>query len=311
MRLQLFLATLLIAHKWSDSVGWYDSQTGKALATVPVGVRPHEMAWSADRKLIYVTNYGLNTWTQTEPGGNTISIIDPAGRKEIGRIELGENRRPHGIELGRKSGRLYVTVDWPGALLVVDPVRKAVVSRHEVGKSNPHMVAVTRDESTAFVANSASGTVSLVRLTGDTKPVAIEVGGVPMGVELAPDESICWVATRSGNQVVGINVGSGKVVHRIDVKGEPARLRAVHGGSLLLVSLIGSGEIAVLDLKTRQEVRRLTVGKSAEGMFVDTTEKFLYVSAQGDNKVVKFDMTTWKPVLEVKTADRPDPILEF
>jgi hypothetical protein len=33
------------------------------------------------------------------------------------------------------------------------------------------------------------------------------------------------------------------------------------------------------------------------------------VSVQGENKVVKFSLFDWKPVLEIKTAAAPDPIL--
>src|SRR5262247_448554 len=76
----------VIVHKWDNSVGFYDSDTGKQLAKVEIGVKPHEMALSADRRLAYITNYGVNTYTQQEEGGNTISIVDLAGRKKIGEI---------------------------------------------------------------------------------------------------------------------------------------------------------------------------------------------------------------------------------
>ena len=36
--------------------------------------------------------------------------------------------------------------------------------------------------------------------------------------------------------------------------------------------------------------------------------RFGYVSAQGDNKVVKFSLREWKPVLEIETGTRPDPL---
>ncbi len=301
--------TVIIGHKWSDSAGWYDAKTGKQLAVVPVGVRPHEMVWSADHKFAYVTNYGLNTWTQTEPGGNTISVLDATGRREVAKIDLGENHRPHGIERGHRTGRLFLTVDLPASVLIVDPVKRAVAGRVAVEQKAPHMLAVTRDESRAYTANAGSASVSMVPLDGKGKPVAINVGGVPMGVELTSDERMVWATTRSGNQLVGIDTRTNKVVHRIDVKGEPARLRILRNDSLLLTSLIGSGELAVIDLKTRKEIRRLPVGKAAEGMLV--SGQYLYISAQGDNKVVKFDMNTWTRVLEIPTADRPDPIIEF
>lgn len=303
--------TLVIAHKWSDSVGFYDSKTGRSLATVAVGVRPHEMVFSADGKSAFVTNYGLNTWTQTEPGGNTISVLDLAGRKESAKIDLGQYRRPHGIERGRRSGLLYVTTDLPPSVIVVDPVKRSVVRRLDVGAKNPHMLAVSHDESRVWVANSGSASVTAMAADGSGKAVHIDVGGIPMGIELTEDGSMVYVATRSSNQIVAIHPKTNVVDHRIDIQGQPARLRSIRGDSLLIASLIGSGEAAVIDRKTRKELHRLKPGAAAEGMYVDRSGRFLYISAQGEDKVVKFDMTTWKPVLEIKTLQRPDPILEF
>ncbi|MGH9768925.1 MAG: YncE family protein [Blastocatellia bacterium] len=74
----------VIVHKWDNSIGFYDANTGQQLAKVEVGVKPHEMALSADKRLAYITNYGVNSCTQTEEGGNTISIIDLAERRKLG-----------------------------------------------------------------------------------------------------------------------------------------------------------------------------------------------------------------------------------
>ena len=64
----------------------------------------------------------------------------------------------------------------------------------------------------------------------------------------------------------------------------------------------------MLSLDTNQVVRRFHAGARVEGMVVDAAGRFGYISAQGDNKVVKFSLADWKPVLEIKTAARPDPI---
>lgn len=87
---------MVVVHKWDNSVGFYNAETGQSLAKVTVGVRPHELALSADRRLAYITNYGVNSYTQTEEGGNTISIVDLGERKKSGEIELGNFHRPHG-----------------------------------------------------------------------------------------------------------------------------------------------------------------------------------------------------------------------
>src|SRR5262249_42324262 len=153
----------VIVHKWDNSVGFYDSNTGKRLAKVEIGVKPHEMALSADRRLGYITKYGVNTYTQQGEGGNSILILYFVRRGRGGEVELGKFYRPHGIELGR-SGRLYVTCDFPPSLLVIDPAKRAILREYPVGQTLPHMVMITRDEKKAYTANAGSGTVTVIDL---------------------------------------------------------------------------------------------------------------------------------------------------
>ena len=304
--------TLMIGHKWADSVGYYDGASGKLLATVPVGVRPHEMAASADGKLVFVTNYGVNTWTQTEKGTNTISVIDRAGRKELGRIDLGDHHRPHGIERGHKSGLLYVTTDFPPTLLAIHPVKRTIVNKWDIGQTAPHMVAVSPDEKYAWTANSGSASVTRIALDGSEPPKHIEVGGVPMGIALEEQRKrFCWVVNRVANELVAIDVRTGMVAHRVQVKGQPVRLVLTPGDEQIVVSLIESGEAAVIDVDRLTEIKRFPVGPNAEGLSFDAPNGFLYVAAQGGNKVVKFRASDWTRVLEIPTAARPDPILRF
>jgi len=95
---------------------------------------------------------------------------------------------------------------------------------------------------------------------------------------------------------------------QIPVAGSPARVRLTPDDRFLLVTLIGSGELAVLDMATEKPVARFMVGGAAEGVTIDTRTGFGYASAQAANKVVKFSLTDWRPVLEIATDASPDPV---
>ena len=303
--------SLLILHKGADSLGFYDAKTGARRALVPVGTVPHEMVLSRDGRRAYVTNYGVRSYTDTAPGGNTVSIVDLARHEKVGEIDLGECRRPHGIELGA-SGRLYVTVDRPGSLLVIDAASRKVAARHDVGQALPHMLALRRDETKAWTADAGSGTVTAVRLDASSPAlVHIPVGGVPMGLALSSDERRLYAATRSGNEVVVIDTAKDAVTDRIRIEGQPARVRFTKGDRWLLVSLIESGEVAVVDPRAGREVHRFKAGAAAEGLGLDEAGRFGYVSAQGDDTVVQFSLADWSRTLEIKTAARPDPIVPW
>jgi len=174
------------------------------------------------------------------------------------------------------------------------------------------MLALRRDETKAWTANAGSGTVTAVRLDASAPAlVHIPVGGVPMGLALSSDERRLYAATRSGNEVVVIDTGKDAVTDRIRIEGQPARVRFTKGDRWLLVSLIESGEVAVVDPRAGREVHRFKAGAAAEGLGLDEAGRFGYVSAQGDDTVVQFSLADWSRTLEIKTAARPDPIVPW
>lgn len=298
----------VIVHKWDNSAGFYDPNTGEQLARVEVGVKPHEMALSANRRLAYITNYGVNSYTQQEEGGNSITILDLFRREKIGEIGLGKFHRPHGIELGR-SGRLYVTCDFPPSLLVIDPVKRAILRDHPMGQALPHMVMVTRDEKKAYTANSGSGTVTAFDLVAGKVIKHIDIGGVPMGMIMSKDERRLYAANRTGNRVAIIDTLREEVSDWIEIPGQPVRAGLTPDGRTLIVTLIEAGEAVIIDVNTRRIIHRIATGANSEGIGIDPSGQFGYVSAQGENKVIKFSLKDWRPVLEIKTAARPDPIV--
>jgi len=304
--------TLLILHKWDESLGAYDAETGEKRGVLPkVGSVPHEMVMSRDRRWLYVANYGVKLYTDPEPGANTISIVDLRRGEKAGEISLDQHHRPHGIALGR-SGRLYLTTDFPPAVVVVDPRARKVVARHLLDDVRlPHMLAVRKDESAVYVANAGSASVSVLRpgAPAGTRPKRIEVGGIPMGVALSGDDRRLYVTNRDGNAVVVVDTKAEKVVKAISIPGAPARVEMVPGDRQLVVTLIEAGDVALVDAARLELVRRQHVGGRAEGLFVDGRGRFACVSAQADNKVVKLALPSLEQQLEIATGARPDPVV--
>lgn len=303
--------TLLLAHKWGDSAGYYDLATGQQETVVPLGRRPHELALSRDGRRAYFTLYGLDLYTETAEGGKSIAVLDVPGRTKVGEIELGKYRRPHGIEIGHRSGLLYVTCDHPAALVIVDPQKSEIVGAVELSEPQSlcHMVSVRADESRAFVANCGTADVSVIDLKAKQETQRISVGGIPMGMTLSADGRTLWVTNRVANGVAVIDTESGKVTRIIEITGHPVRTVLTHDGRWLLVTLIDSGEVAVVDARKQTLERRIPIGRRVEGLTIDPAGQFGYASAQADNKVVRFSLADWKPTLEILTEPRPDPLV--
>jgi YVTN family beta-propeller protein len=296
---------LLVLQKKANALGLYDPQSGAHLWNVEVGMKPHEMALSEGDRLAFVTDYGVDTYTDTAEGGRTLSIVDIAGAKRVGTIDLGRFRRPHGIVAGFSS-RLYITVDHPAAVLEVDPVSRQVAAEHLLDQRLPHMVAVSKDERYLYTANAGSGTVSIIDRHANVTAGSVQVGGVPMGLALSRDGRRLYVATRDANRIAVVDTENRTVAKQIAVAGSPARVRLMPNDEFLLVTLIDSGELAVVATPTTVR-SRFKVGAAARGHDRHRTG-FGYASAQGANRVVKFSLTDWRPVLDIATDASPDPV---
>jgi len=127
---------LLVLHKKASTLGLYDSTTGARLWAAPVGTKPHEMVLSPGDRYAYVTDYGVDSYNDTAEGGHTISIVDLEAGARVATIDLGRFRRPHGIALGF-SGRAYITVDHPAAVLEVDAEARRVAAEHLLDQALP------------------------------------------------------------------------------------------------------------------------------------------------------------------------------
>ncbi len=298
---------LLVVEKGAECLAGYDAASGRALWSVPVGTKPHEFAVSADGTVAYVTNYGVDSFADEGRGGHTITIVDLVRHERVGDIDLGEIRRPHGITV-EASGRLYVTTDEPAGLAVVDPRARKVLRHYPIGQSLPHMLAVSPDEKRAYTANTGSGTVSLIALESAATATRVVIEGLPQGFAWSRDRRRLYVSNRAGDAVLALDPVTLAVQGRLDVRGQPHRLSLVPNGRHLLASAIGSGDVVVIDAGSLREVTRVRAGKRADGVAVDAAGRFGYVAVQDEDKVVKFSLADWTPVLEIKTRAKPDPV---
>jgi YVTN family beta-propeller protein len=132
---------------------------------------------------------------QAGTGGNTVSVVDLESRKRVGVIDLGRFRRPHGIDLDRRTGRILVSCELPDQLLVLDPVARRIVRSYETKGKTAHMVALGPDGRHAYVSNSNSAAVSVIDLASGGV-ASIATGARPEGSVLSPYGSGIYVVNR-------------------------------------------------------------------------------------------------------------------
>jgi YVTN family beta-propeller protein len=279
---------LLVLHKGDHAMAIVDPSSGKVMGRVSVGQDPHELAVSDDGKLAFASNYGGNSLQ----GGNSLSVIDIAGRKELHRVELSPLARPHGLWFA--GGKLYFTAEANLAIGRYDPATNKVDLLLGTGQERTHMVLVTRDLKTIFTSNVSANTISIIERTSPFQrrfdgpgepppgfpggPPPGERGGPPGGPDGPPPGGPDGPppGDRGGppgspdgpppGRMVGPPPGGGGPGWKqttVSVGRGPEGFDLAPDGKELWTAHMGDGHVSVIDVATRKVVR--TIDAAARG----------------------------------------------
>ena len=169
------------------------------------------------------------------------------------------------------------------------------------------MVAVSEDESHVWAADALSGTVTDIDLRNGNALKQIDIGGVPMGMVLSQSGQRLFATTHADKLAV-IDTAKDRLLNSIPIPGQPARVTWTPDHKYLLIATIGAGDVVIVDAQTEKAIHRFHAGRGAEGIVADPQGAFGYVSAQQDNKVVRFSLKTWEASGVIRTGAMPDSL---
>jgi YVTN family beta-propeller protein len=293
--------TLLVLNK-EGTLAIVDPASKKVLGTVRTGDQPHEVEVTADGKIAVVSNYGGGA-----APGNSLSVIDIAGRKELHRVDLTPMSRPHG--LWTVGNKVYFTSEASQLIGRYDPATNKVDLLLGTGQVGTHMVLALPDESKIFTANIGGNSMSIIERAGvgNWKETVVPVGQGPEGFDLSPDGKQLWAANSRDGNVSVIDIATKKVVNTFGVQTKRSnRLKFTPDGKLVLISDLDVGELVVLDHATRRELKRIKVGAGLAGILVTPDSSRAYCAATGDNNVAVIDLKSLEVVDRIKTGTGPD-----
>lgn len=177
---------------------------------VSTGEHPHSIQFGADRRHLYVSNWG----------SRSVSVIDSASGRRVRDIIVG--RRPNDMALSR-DGRLFVACAGDNTVHVVqtrslereqpgaDPSRRPPEGTREIiatsiypdspEGSTPSGVAVSPDGNSLYVANSDNNAVMVADISNPEISVVggfIPTGWYPTAVAVSPDSRTLYAANGKG-----------------------------------------------------------------------------------------------------------------
>jgi DNA-binding beta-propeller fold protein YncE len=251
--------TLLVVNRTGGSISFFDLGTSVEMARVPIGpVIPHEVAVSPDGRLALTGEYGPND----NPGRHLV-VIDVAEGRQVGRIDLGPQSRPHGIEFMKDGRRAVVTLERSDRVALVDVLGQKVIRTYPTGGREGHMVRLSPDGTTAYVTSrGAAGTLSVISLEGDAPPIVIPTGEGAEGLAVSPDGSEVWVVNRLAGTISIVDTRSLTIAATLDVPPD-ARRAEISVGGRVLVPHGGPPDAPAQVLSVYDLQRRVLIGRHA------------------------------------------------
>ncbi len=287
----------IVANKSDDTVLFVDLKTGQHLGTATTGRGPHEVVVAPDGQRAYVANY--------EGPGDTLSVLDVAGRREVRRIRLDPYRAPHGMAFGT-GGMLYVTCERSQAVIELDLEGGQVRRAFQTGQEITHMLVLTPDGRKLYTANIGSGSVTAIDLAAGEILAQVKTGDGCEGIDVTPDGRMVWTTNRAIDTISIIDVETDRVVDTLVCPGFPIRVRFTPDGGKALVACATADEVAVFDVAGRREERRIRVGTAPIGVLVEPDGEQAYIANTREDTVSILDLRHWKVVGRIPTGRTPD-----
>jgi YVTN family beta-propeller protein len=311
------LGSLLVVDKQNHAVSIVDLDAGKEIAKVATGKNPHEVAVSPSGKSAVVSNYGAQ-----EPG-NSLSVIDIGSKKNTKTIDLRDYKRPHGLEFINDT-EVLVTSEVTKTLIKVNIKTGKIDEVARTGQATSHMVAYSKIDHKAYVANIKDGTVSVIDVAGNQLLNNIFLKPGIEGLDISPDGKELWVANREDSTVAVINTTTFNQEARLPAHQIAFRVKFVPDGRHVVVSNGMSGNLSVYDVQKRVLIKDIdfynlnngveNVGKVRDnenppvpvGIAVHGDGKFVYVANANYGLVAVIDTNTWTVVQAIDVGGSPD-----
>ena len=307
---------LLILSKSARTLSLVDPATLHILAAVPVGPDPHEVIVTPDGRYAYVSDYGFGRY-------HTLSVVDLVHRRALPPIELGALTGPHG--LSSVGGNIWFTTEGAKAIGRYNPAIGRIDLILGTGQDRTHMLLVTPSMQRIYATNVNSGTLSVLdrsmQSPGAPPPpgfrpqppipqwhqTVIPVGLGDEGFDLSPDGRELWTANAQDGSISIVDPASLRVTATLRLGLTRAnRLRFTPNGRYALVSRLNSGNLTMIDTRTRSIARLIPVGTAAEGVLIQPDGSRAFIACSPDNNVAVLDLHTFQITARIHPGDDPD-----
>lgn len=273
--------------------GWTLSPPGRSL---PLGDLPLNIAVSADKKLMAVTNNGQSV--------QSIQLIDPKTEKVLDNMVVPKSW--YGLKFTADGKKLYASGGNDNWILEFAIVNKKLQLKDSIalGKKWPEkispagieiddarkrMYVVTKEDNSFYVIDLAKKEVIF------KKPLGTEA----YACLLSPDKKHLYISLWGDDKVVKINTRTLMPEDGIEVGDNPNELLLNKKGTILYVANANDNSVSVIDIAQWKVTEVLNAalypdapaGSASNGLALSADEKTLYVANADNNSLAVFDVS--------------------
>ncbi len=300
---------MLVISKRLPGAVIYDADSQQPFCQSTMGVSPHEGAFSNDGQEAYVPVYGNSGVGKPGTDEHVIHFIRTSDCQEIGSLDTGDYKRPHGVTVG-KSGRVYVTAEIAAVILVIDPKERRIIATIPTGSHTSHMFALTSDEKRIYTSNVQSKTVSVLDVPKCKLMATIPTDGENQRMTLSPDER--WFVTSLGpaHKIAFYRTSDNQLDFTVPIDGPPFVAKFSADGKYLYDAGNLNHHVTAwkIDIAQRKVVATSSedLGRDVGALAVNPFTGAVYISDQATSKISELDPETWKVTKTLTTDKTPD-----
>jgi DNA-binding beta-propeller fold protein YncE len=221
---------------------------GRIVARVPVSGSPHDVAFTPDGRVL---------WVSAEGAGRLVKLTPRSGRRLRERNTAGA---PHDLAVSSDGRWLWVTIDGSDRIEVRDAHSGRLIARPALGGA-PHDLAFAPGGQDVWLSNF--GTSLLTVASAQTRRPVEELSAGAEPHHFVFGLGSLWVSDNRGGALLRLDPASGRIRGRTPVGPMPHHVETA--GGQVLVAVHGSGRVAIVSRRGRLRAR-IPVGAGPHGI---------------------------------------------
>ncbi len=274
--------------------GWALTPVGKS---IPVGDLPLNMAVSANKKLLAVTNNGQ--------GKQSIQLIDAINNKVLDNVMIGKSF--FGLKFSKNNQFLYVSGGNDNWIIkyAIENNHLKVSDTIQLGKPWPNRISPTGidiNEEAGILYVTTKDDKCLYEVDSKTKNIVhkIALHSEAYTCLLSANKKKLYISAWGNGKILEYNTITHSIQDSIQVGSNPNDFCITKNGQYLFVANANDNSVSLVDLTINKVVETLTAslyadaptGSTTNAVALSENEQTLYIANADNNCIAVFDVTS-------------------